>query len=240
MEEWVKPVVSRYASNGEIVGWEIWNEPDGTWKNSLAFNDFWKQTYDKLKALDPSAKIIGPSISYFSSSYLNNFLSFAKTNNCVPDIVCWHELGGGNLTGNLQSYRSLEQQLGIGPLPISINEYSGKDHIDDEGQPGASAPIIAKMERFQVDSASISYWDVAHAGRLGSLLASDTAPNGGWWFYKWYGDMSGVMVATTPAAANDVSTLDGFANLDGDAAKASVLFAGNNDGTIQVVVKGFS
>ena len=57
-------------------------------------------------------------------------------------------------------------------LTVSSNEYSGKDRIDDEGQPGASAPLIAKFERFQVDSACISYWDVPHPGRLGTLLAS--------------------------------------------------------------------
>jgi len=72
------------------------------------------------------------------------------------------------------------------------------------------------------------------------LLATDTQPNGGWWFYKWYGDMGGDMVATLPAAANEVTTLDGFANLDVTAQSASVLFAGVNDGTVRVVIEGFS
>ena len=53
--------------------------------------------------------------------------------------------------------------------------------------------MSAKFERFQVDSACISYWDVPHPGRLGSLLATDTAKNGGWWFYSWYGAMTGNM-----------------------------------------------
>jgi len=228
------------AAEDNYYGYEIWNEPDGTWKSSsLAFNDFWKQSYQKLRELDPGAKIIGPSLSYYSRSSLSSFLTFAKANDCVPDIIAWHELSGGDLQGNFQSYRDLEQQLGIGPLPISINEYSGKDRIDDEGQPGASAPMIAKFERLQVDTACISYWDVAHAGRLGSLLATDTSPNGGWWFYKWYGDMSGTMVTTTPPAPSDAAALDGFANLDASTHTASVLFAGVNDGSVAVVVKGF-
>ena len=228
------------AAADNFYGYEIWNEPDGTWKNSLSFNDFWKATYDKLRALDPTAKIIGPSYSYYDSSKLNSFLSFAKTNSCLPDIVSWHELSGGNLTANFQGYRALEQQLGIGPLPISINEYSGKDDLTVEGQPGASAPMIAKFERFRIDSACISYWDVAHAGRLGSLLATDTAPNGGWWFYKWYGDMSGSMVSTTPPTPSSPSALDGFANLDATSGFASVALGGTNDGSVNVVVKGFS
>jgi hypothetical protein len=175
----------------------------------------------------------------YDANYLKNFLSFATSNGCLPDIMSWHELGGSNLTANFQNYRSLEKQVGIGALPISINEYSGKDRINDEGQPGASAPMIAKFERFQVDSACISYWDVPHPGRLGSLLATDTAANGGWWFYKWYGDMSGNMVSTVPPSPNDSTTLDGFANVDAAARTASVLFAGINDGTIRIVLKGF-
>jgi hypothetical protein len=244
MNDWFDKVgqtVSRKKSSGtnNYYGYEIWNEPDGTWTNSTSFTDFWKQSYAKLRDLDPGGKIIGPSVASYDANYLKNFLSFAKSNGCLPDIVSWHELSGSNLTANFQNYRSLEKQLGIGALPISINEYSGKDRIDDEGQPGASAPMIAKFERFQVDSACISYWDVPHPGRLGSLLATDTAANGGWWFYKWYGDMSGNMVSTVPPSPNDSTTLDGFANVDAAARTASVLFAGVNDGTIQIILKGF-
>jgi len=245
MSDWLDKVgqtVSRKKASGldNYYGYEIWNEPNGTWTSSMSFNDFWKQTHAKLRELDPNAKIIGPSVAWYDGNYLKNFLSFAKANDCLPDIVSWHELSGGNLAGNFQNYRSLEKQLGIGALPISINEYSGKDTIDDEGQPGASAPIIAKFERFQVDSACISYWDVPHPGRLGSLMASDTSKNGGWWFYKWYGDMSGNMVVTTPPSPNDAAALDAFASLDASLPSASVLFAGGNDGAIQIVVKGFA
>ena len=234
-------VMRKQASGVDnYYGYEIWNEPDGTWTSSLSFNDFWKQSYDKLRQLDPTAKIIGPSVAWYSSSYLNNFLSFAKDNSCLPDIISWHELAGADLASDFENYRAMEQQLGIGPLPISINEYSGKDRIDDEGQPGASAPLIAKFERYQVDTACISYWDVPHPGRLGSLLATDSDPNGGWWFYKWYGEMSGNMVATIPPAPSDAAVLDGFANVDSTNQVASVLFGGTNDGTIRIVIKGFS
>jgi hypothetical protein len=244
MNDWFDKVgqtVSRKKASGldNYYGYEIWNEPDGTWKSSMAFTDFWKQSHTKLRALDAGAKLIGPSIAWYDGNYLRSFLAFAKSNGCLPDIVSWHELNGSNLTANFQNYRSLEKQLGIGPLPISINEYSGKDRINDEGKPGASAPMIAKFERFEVDSACISYWDVPHPGRLGSLLASDTATNGGWWFYKWYGDMSGNMVSTIAPAPNDATALDGFANVDATAKTASVLFAGINDGKIQIVIKGF-
>ena len=229
------------ANLTNIYAYEIWNEPNGTWTStSLAFNDFWRQTFVQLRQLDPTIKITGPSISYYNQSYLQSFLSYCKTNSCLPDIVGWHELSGGNVTSNIQSYRSLEKTLGIGPLPITINEYSGAADLTVEGQPGASASLIAKFERLGVESACISFWDVSHPGRLGSLLATNTDPNGGWWFYKWYGDMAGNMVSTTPANAADSAALDGFANLDTTGRSASVLFGGTNDGSVQVVIKGFS
>jgi len=192
-------VSRRKAANlTNIYAYEIWNEPDGTWKNSsLTFDDMWKQTYAQLRQLDPTIKITGPSTSYYNQSFIQSFLSYCKTNDCLPDIVGWHELSGGNVTGNIQNYRNLEKTLGIGPLPITINEYSGKADLTVEGQPGASASLIAKFERMGVESACITFWDVSHPGRLGSLLATNTDPNGGWWFYKWYGDMAGNMVATT-------------------------------------------
>ncbi len=229
------------ANLTNIYAYEIWNEPNGTWTStSIAFNDFWRQTYVQLRQLDPTIKITGPSISYYNQSYLQSFLSYCKTNSCLPDIVGWHELSGGNVTANIQNYRSLEKTLGIGPLPITINEYSGAADLTVEGQPGASASLIAKFERLGVESACISFWDVGHPGRLGSLLATNTDPNGGWWFYKWYGDMAGNMVSTTPPNPADSAALDGFANLDTTGRSASVLFGGNNDGSVQVVIKGLS
>jgi hypothetical protein len=246
MTDWLDKVgqtVSRKKAAGltNIYAYEIWNEPNGTYSgnNPLSFNEFWRQTFVQLRKLDPDVKITGPSLSFYNETVLKDFLTFCKTNSCLPDIVGWHELGSGNIMGTVQSYRALEKQLGIGPLPITINEYSGADHINVEGQPGASAPLIAKFERLGVDSACISFWDVPHPGRLGSLLASNTEPNGGWWFYKWYGDMTGNMVSTTPPTPTSGTALDGFANLDAATRTASVLFGGKNDGAIQIVVKGF-
>src|SRR5690606_23128454 len=112
--------------------------------------------------------------------------------------IAWHELGGSdNISSNVDSYRSLETSLGISPLPISINEYSDSVH-EYEGAPGVSAPFIARFERKGVESAAISWWFTNPPGRLGSLLTASNQRGGGWWFYKWYGDMTGTMVTVTP------------------------------------------
>ncbi len=227
------------ANLDNIYAYEIWNEPDISWKNDkpMSFNEFWRQSYAVFRQHDPSVKIAGPSIAVFNTNTLNNFLSFCKTNNCLPDIMVWHE--GEWISNNVQAYRKLEQQLGIGPLPISINEYCGYGMLKEEGKPGTMGPLIAQLERSGVETASITWWDTPHPGRLGSLLATDTERNGGWFFYKWYGDMTGNMVGVTSSLPVNGKNLDGFASLDTAARNAFVILSGTNDGSVNVVVKGF-
>jgi len=256
MTDWLNKVgttiaAKKAANLNNVYAYELWNEPNGTWTNggdtnavpggakTVSFNALWKQTYDKVRQLDPDVKITGPSLSYMDPDFFNGFLTYCKANNCLPDIIGWHE--GTNIESDVASYRSLEKQLGVGPLAITINEYSGSGRAKDEGRPGASIPLIAQLERAGVDTACISWWTPdSIAGHLGSLLASDTQTNGGWFVYKWYGDMTGTMVTTTSSLAKDGKNLDGLASLDTSARNASVILGGVSDGTIHVVVKGFA
>ena len=206
---------------------------------NLTFAEFFSQTYKKLKQLDSSAKAIGPSFAGYSHAGMVDFLTYQKAQNTVPDITSWHQLLNENFTANFNDYRAIETSLGISARPISINEYSGAGWLNDEGKPGVVAPLIAKFERLKVDTAMQSYWDVPNPGRLGTLLSSATQRNGGWWFYKWYGDMSGNMVSVTPPNVNDILALDGFANVDETRKYASVLFGGVTDGSVNAVIKNF-
>jgi len=213
-------------------GLEIWNEPDGTWNDrNGSFFDMWKETFKLIRQNDPNEKIIGPCYSWYDENKMRSFLQYAKSNNCVPDIISWHELSGiDGVSSHLKAYRNLERTLGIPELPISINEYCDAEH-ELEGQPGSSARFIGKFERYKVESAMITWWFVPLPGRLGSLLATDTQKGAGWYFYKWYGDMTGDMVYVTPP--NDNSKLvDGAACVDSDKEYISFIFGGPNDGTI--------
>lgn len=218
-------------------GYEIWNEPDGTWKSQNGtFEELWRQTYNLIRQNDPNEKIIGPCDSWYNNNRMKSFLQYCKANNCIPDIISWHELSGiEGVSSHIKAYRQLEKELGIRELPISINEYCDAKH-ELEGQPGSSARFIGKFERYKVDSAMITWWFVPHPGRLGSLLATDTQKGAGWYFYKWYGDMTGNMVNVTPP--NDNSALvDGAACVDKDKQYISFIFGGPNDGTIRTTFK---
>jgi hypothetical protein len=226
------------SNNKNFDGYEIWNEPDGTWKNENGdFNSvLWKQTYDLIRKLDPTAKIIGPSYSYYSSSRMDAFVKYCAQNNCMPDVISWHQWGSANFVNTVESYRSIEKKYNVSPRPFSINEYSSEVH-EEEGCPGVSVPFIAKFERYGVESAMISWWFVPLPGRLGSLLTKNNERGGGWWLYKWYGDMSGYMAKVTPP--NDKSDgVDGFAALDKKKGFASIVLGGNTRGDVNVNISG--
>jgi hypothetical protein len=244
MTSWLNQVTSlindkKASGLSNIYGYEIWNEPGGTWNSTNGdFNSvLWKQTYNLIRSLDPGAKIIGPSYAYYNATTMSTFLTYCKNNSCLPDIICWHELGGSQyVIADINAYKALETSTGISPRLISINEYCHPTHAN-EGCPGTSAPFIAKFERKLVNSACISWWFNTLPGRLGSLVTSGNVQGGGWWFYKWYGDMTGNMVSVTPPNDNS-DGIDGFGCIDGSAKYASICMGGNNTGTVNVVISG--
>jgi hypothetical protein len=243
MDSWLNEVKSvirdkKSAGLNNVYGYEIWNEPDGTWKNpsGVNFNQLWKQTYDTIRQNDPNEKIIGPCYSWYRENDLKSFLQFTIANNCVPDIVCWHELSGiEGVSSHFRSYRNMEKSLGLKELPISINEYCDASH-DLEGQPGSSARFIGKFERYKIDSGMITWWFVPLPGRLGSLMASDNQPGAGWFLYKWYGDMNGDMVQVKPPN-DDSKFIDGAACVNSGEGYISFILGGPNDGSVNAEFK---
>ncbi|MCL4102071.1 carbohydrate-binding protein [Fibrobacter sp. HC4] len=219
-------------------GYEIWNEPNDTWKSTtIDFNSgLWKQTYDLLRQLDPKERIVGPSYSWYNASKMEEFVKYCSANNCMPDVISWHQWGSEGLAGAIENYRNLEKKYNVTPRAISINEYSSNEHLE-EGCPGVSVPFIAKFERHGVESAMISWWFTNLPGRLGSLLTAKNERGGGWHLYKWYGDMSGYMAKVTPP--NDKSDgVDGFAAVDVKKNFASIVVGGNTLGDVTVDIAG--
>jgi hypothetical protein len=51
----------------------------------------WKQVHDLIKGLDPHARIAGPNSSVLYDQ-VKGFLRYCKVNDCLPDVVTWHEL----------------------------------------------------------------------------------------------------------------------------------------------------
>jgi len=223
------------TSVSNVAAWEIWNEPDWTWDTAAAgsWNAGWVRTYQRIRTLDTVTPIAGPGFAGWNRDLMSSFLSNAKTNNALPDVVVWHELGhsSANIAADVAAYRSLESSLGISPRPIAINEYAWTDEVD---VPGRVANYIAKLERAGVSSADRAFW--YEYGTVNGLVVNNNQPTGTWWPYKWYGDMAGNMVATTPPAQTG---LDGFAAYDSTRKIVNVVF-GDESGANTVRVNGLT
>lgn len=233
VDKQVTSVRSSGASN--ISAYELWNEPDWTWDtaNAGAFNAGWARTFNEVRAHDTSTPVQGPSHSAWNQSWMSSFLTDAKASGTVPDVIAWHELqGSANIAAHVSAYRSLESSLGISPRPIAIEEYGTPDEM---GNSGALIGYAAKFERTGVRDAELAFWN--HYGTLGDTL-TDTggSPNGSYWTYRWYGDMTGNMLVTTPPAQTGI---DGIASRNSAGTQISVV-AGGCTGSCAVTVNGLS
>lgn len=233
VDKQVTAVQSSGATN--ISAYEIWNEADWTWDTANAgpFNAGWARTYKQIRTKDTTTPIQGPSDASWNQSRMSQFLTDAKASGTVPQIIAWHELSGSqDIAAHVSAYRALESSLGISPRPISIEEYGTPSEM---GNSGALIPYVAKFERTGVQDAELAFWN--HYGTLGDTL-TDTggSPNSSYWTYKWYGDMSGNMVVTTPPAQTGI---DGFASRNGAGNQISVV-AGGCTGSCAVTVNGLS
>lgn len=200
------------------------NEPDQIWYsgNVAGLDADWKLVYDKIRSIDPTARIAGPNFSSYRSADLRTFLTAAKADNALPDVMTWHELGNDFFTSwdsHLSDYRSIESGLGISARPITINEYGRSS--GDLGVPGNLVQYVARFENSKVDGC-LAYWTTA--GGLNDLVTHNDQATGAWWLYKWYGELTGNTVKVTPPS----DSLQGLAALDPAKKQARVIFGGNN------------
>ncbi|HEY5396793.1 MAG TPA: RICIN domain-containing protein [Trebonia sp.] len=231
----VKAVLA--SGDSDISAFELWNEPDWTWNTAAAgsFTAGWARTFDEVRADDPSAVIQGPSYSTFNASWMTTFLTAAKASGTVPNILSWHELNGaGSIPADVASAKSIEASLGIGPLPIAIEEYAESSQV---GIPGDLVDYIANFERSGVSNAELAFWN--KYGTLGdTLVSTGGSPNAAYWLYRWYGAMTGNMVTVLPPGSDGVG-LDGAASVNSAGNQVSVIFGGGS-GSTAVTVNGLS
>lgn len=266
MDDWLKMVDKTMQTTknspykNDIYGYEIFNEPNGSYESFDESNDhqpanstgnktpakwgsfytLWDKTVAHIKAVDPNAKVIGPSLYKWDSTWMKNFLAHCKKTtvtvngkkvSVMPDYIAWH-IGndGKDVEASAKALAQIEQELGISTkIPININEYGTRDEL---AVPGNMVHYMQSFENIpNLDSACMSYW--FNYGRLNNLLTDQQKPNGGYWLYKWYGDMDGNMVKTSTDQTPS-SDLASVANAN-DSGKTNVIFGGKSgDTTINV------
>ncbi len=240
--QWINSSVSGAKAAGQSPQWDLLNEPDnpGYWGNTSQAQMFawWKQVYLAVRAADPNAIIVGPSITGFYSltgptSWMQDFLTYARDNNVLPDILSWHDMMDSSLNdpsviaAHVTAAKNLLTSLGIAQRPMSINEYTNAGILYD---PGTLAGALASIDRIpEIVSAAHSCWnDVTSTGAaiddcsttsmVGIVVPDTLQPRATWWVYKGYADITGQLVRLTPSA-----TVDGVAGYDAGARTARLI-----------------
>ncbi|MGM0369929.1 MAG: hypothetical protein ACQEP9_05895, partial [Bacillota bacterium] len=237
IEPAIKQIAS--ASNQELFVYIPFNEPDAIWYNiddkKEEFFQDWQVVYEKILEIDPQASIAGPNNSYYDQQFYADFMEFCQENDCLPDVVTWHELDNHFYVDWYQhynSYREIEANLGIEPREITINEYGT---FMDLSVPGQLIQWLARFEATKVD-ACLAYWH--DAGSLDDLVVENNKVTGAWWLYKWYSDLTGQTVKVIPPAKNKAG-LQGIASLDNNKEEVRLLFGGAS-GETKITINGFA
>lgn len=209
----------------------LFNEPDGIWYGSdidkLCAD--WLTIYTTVKSINPNIKVAGPNYSSYNSAHYKQFFEFCQTNNCLPEYVTWHALQKDKLTSFQSQCDEVKGYIdtyyaGSGIEPdIFVNETV---NFDDIGAPG---PLVNWLSIFEEEKvyASLPYWGLANS--LNELAADANKPNGAWWVYKWYAQMTGHTVPLTLEnieAPSAYGRLYGLTSVDEDTSTIHTLFGG--------------
>ena len=209
--------------NAKDFAYVPFNEPDWIWYglntsdpnqyivNRDKFLADWTTVYHAIRAIDPNALIVGPNEAYYDSRFMPDFLSYAKAHDVLPQIISWHELSPSSLQtyrSSYASFRALEKQDGIGPLPIDIDEYANRY---DLSVPGEMVQWLSMFEDTKV-YAAMPFWDIAD--NYSDTAVQNDIPNGQWWLLYWYGLLTGHTVNVTVPQQNTIDTPQGLAALD--------------------------
>lgn len=169
----------------------VWAEYNTVGMNN--FNSAWKQAFEAAREVDPDCLIGGPGFCDYNHTEIEYFLQYCVENNCVPDIMIYHELHDDSVyywQDHVDDYRNIEKQLGIAELPIIVTEYG---RMQDNGYPGKMVQYITKIEDSKVYGNN-AYWRLSN--NLNDVSADDNSPNANWWLMRWYADMEGQSLAS--------------------------------------------
>ena len=193
------------------------------------FYEAWKITYDLVKSIAPDAKIGGPGFCDYETSKIEGFLDYTSKNDCVPEIMIWHELAYWSIPDwhlHYEDYRRLEDKYGIDDLNIIVTEYG---EMEECGNPSDMIHYIIAMEKTGIWG-NMAYWRLSN--NLNDTTADDNSPNSNWWLYRRYAEMKGQqrlqVTSKSQTKYNPEDRLDGLATLSTDGKTINMLVTGKD------------
>ena len=234
--EKVKQIVTKMVSgksDEEIAAYSfvIFNEPNNIWYGGQVNQmcEDWKKIYTTIKNINPAIKVAGPNFSYYKGNDYETFFEYCEKNDCLPEYITWHELDKNDLE-NFKDHCEEARELvktyyaksDIKPI-LFVNETV---NFDDVGNPGALVNWLSIYDEEDV-YASLPYWGLANS--MNELAADANKPNGAWWVYRWYAQMSGKKTPLTLENVDDPGAygrLYGMTSVDEEKQTAYSLFGG--------------
>ncbi|HEX8496364.1 MAG TPA: glycoside hydrolase family 36 protein, partial [Actinomycetales bacterium] len=189
----------------------------------------WTTIHAEIRTAHPGARIVGPNEAYYRPQRVRDFLVHCRDHDVLPDIMSWHELQPSSLEvypRHHAHHRALERELGVGPLPINIDEFGNRR---DMSVPAQLLQWVEMLETTKVDG-DLAYWTMA--GNLDDHAVGTRQANGGWWLLSWYADLRGQTLAVTVPTPAVRDTVRALASLDAPAHRVTVLVGGGTDDVV--------
>jgi len=240
----IDSTVGALQASGLKFSYDIWNEPDISvfWTrgvNSAQYFQMWDTAYREIRRIAPGAQIVGPSLAFTpqgNPGEWQTWLAHVKAAGTVPDMITNHDEGDVDDPVTVgQSLNSALTAAGIGPLPLSANEYQPADRQTA----GVTAWYLARFAQSGYTNAMRGNWVCCVTPNLTGVLTQSGGswqPTGNWWALRDYADMTGTLVATsgqvgtTAISASEDSTAKRVVAIIGDSngnsGSASVTFNG--------------
>ncbi|WP_055524956.1 RICIN domain-containing protein [Streptomyces graminilatus] len=229
----IDSTVGALQDSGLTFAYDIWNEPDISvfWTrgvNSAQYFQMWDTAYREIRRLAPGAQIVGPSLAFTperNPGQWRTWLAHVKAAGTVPDMIANHN--EGDVDDPVTVARSLNNALstaGIGPLPLSSNEYQPADRQTA----GVTAWYLARFAQSGYTNAMRGNWVCCITPNLTGVLTQSGGrwqPTGNWWALRDYADMTGTLVDTSGQVGSTAIS----ASVD-PAAKRAVAIVGDSNG----------
>jgi hypothetical protein len=209
----------------EGLVFDIWNEPDidifwsKPWEQFL---EYYIRAHKIVRRELPNTLISGPSSAHSPSlgdDKWKTWMAKVSQNNAIPDIYSWHQIGSWERDPDrtIPDFNTLRSSNGNLPQrSIDVNEYAWPD----EQHPAASAFFISQLERHNLRGLRANWGSGSglHDTMANLVFRSGGTykPNGEWYLYRYYAQMTGQRVAT--GASKDV-LFDVFGTVSGNVGK---------------------
>jgi len=226
--------VQQFESTGRRPAyWDIQNEPDAEHVPGDYFDTQNAETatvpnllsqfaaaYAAVKAADPTAQMVAPSLSYYlatpyeTSLDMETFLNYSVANNLDWNVIGWHENGTTHNWAVMpseeiqsdvtQTEAEIAARPSLGHPVVALTEFGYQPSINLPGEVAGEVDTIEQSGlSYAIRSCAYSAADPSVSSgcedsplTLDGLLLSNGETTGAYWVYDAYAGMTGKVIAT--------------------------------------------